>query len=289
MAIQDPQTKIEQYISKMPSLPTSVTKIMEICNNPATSPADLNKVISLDPVLMGKVMKLINSAYYGLAQEITSLVRAIIMLGINTVKNLSLSTAVLGTIGKSSAFQALNMDGFWRHSLCVGATSKLIAKKRGKDKKILEEYFIAGILHDIGKIPLNHVLAEDYIAAMSISDRDHIPLYRSEKQAMGIDHGDVGTMIGNSWKLGGEILDAISYHHKLEEYEGKHQDILITVVMANYFANAFEIGFSGDRYPERAPLSVIEHLGTSIDYLEEIEEKVTEEIEKARIFLKLAV
>ncbi len=289
MAIQDPQARIEQYISKMPSLPTSVTKIMEICNNPATSPADLNKVISLDPVLMGKVMKLINSAYYGLSQEITSLVRAIIMLGINTVKNLALSTAVLGSIGKSSAFQALNMDGFWRHSLCVGATSKLIAQKRSIDKKILEEYFIAGILHDIGKIPLNYVLAEDYVAAMSISDRDHIPLYQSEKQSMGIDHGDVGTMIGKSWKLGGEILDAISYHHKLEGYEGKHQDILTTVVMANYFANAFEIGFSGDRYPERVPPSVIERLGTSIDYLEEIEEKVTEEIEKARIFLKLAV
>ena len=81
MAEADNLIILKNYISKMPSLPTSVSKILEICNNPTTSPADLNKVISLDPVLMGKVMKLINSAYYGLSQEVTSLVRAIIMLG----------------------------------------------------------------------------------------------------------------------------------------------------------------------------------------------------------------
>lgn len=117
------------YINKMPSLPTSVAKVMEISNDPNASPADLNRVISIDPVLMGRVMKLINSAYYGLNQRITSLVRAIIMLGINTVKNLALSTAILGNLGGKEHFQALNMDGFWRHSLCVGVTAKQIAKK----------------------------------------------------------------------------------------------------------------------------------------------------------------
>src|SRR6056297_4138809 len=90
--------KVALYIQRMPSLPTSVAKVMELSNDPNVSPADLNQVISLDPVLMGKVMKLINSAYYGLQQRITSLVRAIIMLGINTVKNLALSTAILSNL-----------------------------------------------------------------------------------------------------------------------------------------------------------------------------------------------
>jgi HD-like signal output (HDOD) protein len=102
---------IQSYVSKMPPLPVTVSKVLEICNNPKTSPVDLNQVISLDPVLMGKVMRLINSAYYSLPNQITSLVRAIIMLGINTVKNLALSTAVLSTLGKASDFQALNMEG----------------------------------------------------------------------------------------------------------------------------------------------------------------------------------
>jgi len=104
---------IQAYVHKMPALPVTVAKVLEITNNPKTSPADLNQIISLDPVLMGKVMRLINSAYYSLPNQITSLVRAIIMLGINTVKNLALSTAVLGTLGRASDFQALNMDQCW--------------------------------------------------------------------------------------------------------------------------------------------------------------------------------
>jgi len=149
--------KIDEYIKNMPSLPTSVAKVLEICNNPQTSPADLNHVISLDPVLVGRVLKLINSAYYSLGQQVTSLVRAIIMLGINTVKNLALSSSIIGigNLTKNKAAAGLDMEGFWRHSLCVGVSAKAITKKRGIDPKLLEEYFAAGLFHDIGKIPLN--------------------------------------------------------------------------------------------------------------------------------------
>ncbi len=282
------QIILMNYINKMPSLPTTVAKILEICNNPMTSPADLNKVISLDPVLMGKVMKLINSAYYGLSQEITSLVRAIIMLGINTVKNLALSTAVLGTIGKKQDFQTLNMEGFWRHSLCVGVTAKLIAKARKVDNKSLEEYFIAGLLHDIGKIPLNNKLAEDFIIAMSSSDRDHSPLYVSEQNIIGTTHADVGQMILKTWNLSDNIIEAVSNHHAYLNYKGKYNDLVYTVALANYFAIISEVGFSGDRYPEKLDPQVFQHLNVTMSYLDEIESQVNKEIEKASIFLKLA-
>ncbi len=280
--------RLKTYIDKMPSLPITVSKIMEICNDPKTSPADLNKVISIDPVLMGKVMKLINSAYYGLSQEITSLARAIIMLGINTVKNLALSTAVLGTIGSSKEFQALNMEGFWRHSLSTGVTAKIIAKQRKVDQKNIEEYFIAGLLHDLGKIPMNNKLQEEYLLAMSFSDRDHQPLYRSETEHIGIDHGEVGGMIVSAWKLSEEIQDAVLFHHNPEAGPPETKDIVFTVSLANYFANFFEMGFAGDRYPEKLPRAVFDYLGITMDNLEDIEDTVGAEIEKARIFLNLA-
>ena len=273
----------------MPSLPTSVAKVLEVCNDPQASPADLNRIISIDPVLMGKVMKLINSAYYGLNQEVTSLVRAIIMLGINTVKNLALSTAVLGTFGKSEEFQVLNMEGFWRHSLCVGVTSKLIAIRRKIDRKIVEEYFIAGLLHDIGKIPLNNRLAKAYLEVMALSDRDNLTLYRAENQTLEITHGEVGKIVVENWKLSEEIRDAVAFHHSTKTYNGTHDDILYTVAMANYFANFAEIGFAGDRYPEKLDPDVSEHLKLSLAQLEdEMQEKVVAEIEKAHIFLQIA-
>lgn len=279
---------IKSYIQKMPSLPTTVTKIMELCNDPHTSPADLNHVISLDPVLMGKVMKLINSAYYGLNQEVTSLVRAIIMLGINTVKNLSLSTAILGTLKSGEIMDVINMDGFWRHSLCVGVTSKLIAKYRNVDQKRLEEYFIAGLLHDIGKIPLNNVISEDYLMAISYSDREHCSLYDSENKVISLNHTDVGKMIVDNWKLGSEIKDPVSFHHNVSSYTGENLEIIYTVAISNYFANTFEIGYSGDRFPERVENHIWKQLNISMDYLEDIEERVNGEIEKAQIFLRMA-
>lgn len=279
---------IAAYIHKMPSLPTSVTKVVEICNNPNTSPADLNKVISIDPVLMGNVMKLINSAYYGLSQQVTSLVRAIIMLGLNTVKNLALSTAILGNLSNKKSFQAINMEGFWRHSLCVGVTSKLIAKHIHVDTKSLENYFIAGLLHDIGKIPLNHKFAQEYITAISYADRDQQPLYKGETEAIGINHAEAGQLVARAWKLGDEISDAIIYHHSAESYDGKHENIVFAVSAANFFSNYFEIGFSGDRYPEKLAKQILQNLDIDMDWFDEIEDTVTEEIEKARIFLKLS-
>ena len=286
MAEQSGLVAIRSYIDKMPSLPTTVAKILEICNDPATSPADLNRVISLDPVLMGKVMKLINSAYYGMTQEVTSLVRAIIMLGINTVKNLALSTAVLGNLGSQKDFKALNMEGFWRHSLCVGVTSKLIAKRRKINPMILEEYFMSGLLHDLGKIPLNNVISDRYLIAMSTCDKRHVTLYKAEREAVGADHCDVGRFIMETWKLGTEISDAVAFHHTAEGYQGPAKDIVFTVTMANYFANTFEIGFAGDRYPEKPDESIFRYLDVSMDYLEEISDSVNKEIEKARVFLR---
>ena len=106
MAEYNAATVIRDYIGKVPSLPTSAGKILEIANDPRASPADLNKVINLDPVLMGKVLKLINSAYYSRPKKITSIAKAIIMLGINTVKNLALSTAMLGNVGSKGAHRS---------------------------------------------------------------------------------------------------------------------------------------------------------------------------------------
>ena len=279
--------KIKNYIMQMPSLPTSVAKVIEFCNNPKTSPVDLDKVISLDPVLMGRVIKLINSAYYGIQNKITSLVRAIIMLGLNTVKNLALSTAVLDRLSDKNSFKALNMEGFWRHSLCTGVVAKLIAKERKIDSKQLDEYFAAGLLHDIGKIPLNNIVSDDFIRAMTIADSEKIALYLAEKRTFDMDHADVGGMIVEAWRLSGAIADTIRYHHSLELYTGENRDIVLTVAVADNYANKNGIGFSGCLYSEKIPQTTWDELRISKEWLHEIDETVRSEIEKASIFLKL--
>jgi HD-like signal output (HDOD) protein len=279
--------RVREYVGGMPSLPTTVSKVLEVCNNPKTSPIDLDRVIQLDPVLMGRVLKLINSAYYSLGTQVTNLVRAIIMLGVNTVKNLALSSAVLDRVASKKDFRALNMDAFWRHSLCVGVTAKLIAKRRGIDSKSLEEYFAAGLLHDIGKIPLNNALAEEYVRAMSTADRERISIVNAERQVLGIDHCEAGGVVSDNWKLTGAIADTVRWHHDLEAYSGENGDVLRTIAVADFFANREGIGFSGNRYPDKISPEVFSLLDIEKSLLEELEEPVNAEIEKAKVFLRM--
>jgi putative nucleotidyltransferase with HDIG domain len=285
-------TILEHYIRELPPFPSTIDKVMEICAESNTSPIDLTRVISLDPVLTGKIMQLVNSAYFGLSREIISLVRAVIMLGMNTVKNLVLGATVLNTFGKRQNFRALNMDMFWEHSLGVGVIAKLIAKKRNIDNRLLEGYFIAGLLHDIGKIPLNSQFSNEYMNILDVPGEEPQPLFISEKKLLGVDHTHVGNLIAEKWKLGEEISDAITFHHAPETYQGLQNDILFTVILSDYYANSAQIGFSGNHYMESVYPEAIQYLGDSTDLssynIDAFNGEVEQEIEKAQIFLKIA-
>ncbi len=145
-----------------------------------------------------------------------------------------------------------------------------------------------GLLHDIGKIPLNNKLPTEYVEGLALTDREHMPLYLAEERTMEVNHCEVGRLIIKSWNLGAQMGDTIFFHHFLDSYPGTYRDVLLTVAAANYFANANNIGFSGDRYPEKLPDFVFAELGISWDDLEAIEDLVTKEIEKAKIFLQVA-
>jgi len=279
--------KICEYIKNIPSLPVSSGKVMEICNKVNINPSDLNYVISLDPVLVGRILHLLNSAYYGLGHHVTSLVRAIIMLGINTVKNLTLSAAILETLPKNRDIKGLNMNGFWLHSLCVGVTAKQLAKKQGVDSTMIEEYFTSGLLHDIGKIPINAVLSADYLLTVSAADRGQKSLFAEEDSSLGINHCIAGSMIAKAWNIDGPIANVIANHHNLAGYSGSDKNILYNVAIANYFASIHETGFSGDRFPEKPDAKIWKESGINENTFEELKETILDEIEKAKIFLNI--
>ncbi|GHU01967.1 histidine kinase [Spirochaetia bacterium] len=278
---------IERYIKNMPSLPTSISKVLEVGNDPDASPVDLNQIISLDPVLMGRVLKLINSAYYGLEHRVTSLVKAITMLGINTIKNLVLSTAVMQNMQLKKNSPGLDVEGFWRHSLCVGVAAKQLAKKRKIDPKLWEEYFTAGLLHDLGKIPLNVVKPEECMLAAGAAANNRKPLFWEEGQAMGINHCEAGALIVKAWQLEGPVGDAVIYHHNSDEYSGAHKDLLYSIIAANFFACSAGLGFSGDRFPRPVEQRIWRFLQVPGDVFDPIKMTVHSEIEKAAVFLNI--
>lgn len=286
---QDPLIqKIQIFIDRMPSLSTTVSKVLEVCNSPKTSANDLNRIISLDPVLTGHVLKLINSAYYSLPNQISSLARAIIMLGLNTVKNLALSTAVIGALGKKSSFTTLPMDAFWAHSIGVGVTAKAMAAVRNIPAIEREEYFVAGMLHDLGKIPLNTCFSENYGLALQMAALEQGPLLNAEQLLVGVDHGTAGRLIGEKWRLSPAIIEGLTHHHAPEQAPDEHRDLVATVALANVYANIHKIGSAGDLYPESDLLDrILEGMGLNWDDLQPLQAIVNSEIEKAQVFLHL--
>jgi HD-like signal output (HDOD) protein len=279
--------RIQQYIARMPSLSTTMTKVMEICNRPDASPNDLNRVISLDPVLTGLVLKLINSAYYSLPNQVTSLARAVIMLGINTVKNLALSTAILQSAGGKDAFKAFSMDKFWTHSIAVGVTGKALSGLKGVPVSQREEYFVSGLIHDLGKIPLGNCFPEDYVKAIEKTRSEGKSLYDAEAQILGMDHCVVGGMIADKWEFGGALRDALIHHHHSDQAEEANQLLVYMISLADACTHAFERGSSeGNAFEDPLLSSSLEKAGVSREALTELRESVLKEIDKAKVFLQ---
>lgn len=271
----------------MPSLSTTVGKVMEICSRTDASPNELNKVISLDPVLTGQVLKLINSAYYSLVNKVTSLTRAITMLGMNTVKNMALSTAIIRTVAGSKKSKALPTTKFWAHSIGVGVSAKLLGEVKGLPVMEREELFLAGLLHDLGKVPFG----DEYIEVLNIARFEQLPLRDVEFEVMGIDHQEVGNLIAEKWKLNKVITNCICKHHDLHtlaSLEGQMGQQIGLVALGNVYANIYDHGFAGNPFPAEEDIKILLDLvDLSWEEYCGIGDRVIEEIHKAEVFLQI--
>jgi len=275
---------IERFIAKMPSLSTTVGKVMEICSRTDASPNELNKVISLDPVLTGQVLRLINSAYYSLVNKVTSLTRAITMLGMNTVKNMALSTAIIRSVAGTKKSKALPTTKFWAHSIGAGVSAKLLGEVKEVPVMEREELFLAGLLHDLGKVPFG----DEYIEVLNIAKFEQLPLYQVERDIMGIDHQEVGLLIADKWKLNKVITKCIGSHHSVGPHDGGHGQQLALVALGNIYANILDHGYAGNPFPlEEEVGRLLDLAGLSQEQFCGIGGRVVEEIQKAEIFLKI--
>jgi len=295
MGAMDKETataKILEFIQQMPSLSTTATKVLQVCNTPAPAPNDLNRVISLDPVLAAKVLKLINSAYYARRNKITSLTRAIIMLGINTIKNLVLSTAIVNCVSDSTLSKTMDMNLFWSHSIQVGVTARLIAKEMGIPALDQEFFFLAGLMHDLGKVPMSNQFPEWFDQALALCRNNQIDICLAEKQLMGLAHCDIGQMIVKKWDLGDVIESAFTSHHNMRVGMPDEDRIGWIIELADMYARLPRHAKPGETEnisssipPEMALLN--EKTGVSHEKLVTFDDTIFVEMEIARAFLNL--
>jgi putative nucleotidyltransferase with HDIG domain len=201
----DLRNRIEK-LGDLPTLPHVVQRLASMIGRPTVSTEEIGALIEKDQVLSAKVLRLANSPYYGFPSRISSVAHAVIVLGFNVVKGLTLCASAFGIMKDAG------MDQLWRHSLGVAITAHLLASKL--EIKNPEELFVAGLLHDIGKVVLYvkwpDVAGSIKTAAQAGGDRS---LFEVEQELMGLSHADIGGCLANAWNLPVTLREPILHHH----------------------------------------------------------------------------
>jgi putative nucleotidyltransferase with HDIG domain len=284
-----PLGRVRAYILRMSGLSTTAMKVLRTCNEPDVCANDLNRVISLDPVLTGRVLQLINSAYYSLPSKVNSLTRAIILLGINTVKNVVLSFAIFETFSRRDSFRVFSADDFWAHSLSTAVVAKLLATDHGVAFSEREDFFVAGLMHDIGKIALNHLFPETYREAAQLARDSGQGMRSAEEALIGVDHCRVGLMIARKWQLSDVLTDALGRHHGAGHAESNSLHLTDAVTLADALAHDMGATIPGGlSLHEPAQLDLNARWKLTPGALADLAGAVADEVEKAKVFLEIA-
>jgi HD-like signal output (HDOD) protein len=152
-----------------------------------------------------------------------------------------------------------------------------------------EAYFVAGLLHDLGKLPLNRQFPQEYSQIWNAATRDVMSLHQAEDRFMGLDHCAVGGMIAEKWRLGAALVESLLFHHNPDACSEDNRQFVSIVSLANQIAIHLEIGTAGDRFIDQALISyLIKAVGVNWPTLHDLREKVLGEIQKAQIFLEIA-
>lgn len=294
----DPE-KISAIVEKIPAFPESVHRVIELTSSLDTPPKAIVAVIEHDPILTMRLLKTVNSPYFGLAREVTGIKQAVVYVGMNTVKNVAITVATAGALPRTSQ-AGLDINGLWMHSMRVGVIAKLIAKRVGVGANDLASYFVAGLLHDIGKIVFGEYLVDDYKKVIAAAEADTSVSFRAhEAQVMGIDHAQLGALVAEKWKLPTDLIQAIRVHHQLVEAPEMVVDpspVALGVCFGNLAAHYLEAQLTAEQSGEDLVPEALEALtqvpeavsawvgGAMPDILAGIE-GLTAEIEKAQTFM----
>lgn len=195
----------------LPTLPHILLKMLEICGNGETSIKDLSAVVQKDPSLSAHILRMVNSAYYNFPQKITSFRQAIGLVGMESVKNMAMSAAVYQVFFGLQKNPSFNLKVFWWHSFMCAVIAEMLAQKTAYPRP--DEAFLAGLLHDIGKLVLMENFPHEYAAAVR-SAQNESQLFAEEERQLGISHADTGFWLMNKWRLQSFVADAILYHHE---------------------------------------------------------------------------
>lgn len=273
-------------IRQLPTLPTVAKSLKELIKKPTSSSLDIARVIEKDQSLSVRVLRIVNSAYYSPAKEITSIKQAVTMIGFKELNAMVLAASVFESIMGEGTF-GFNRAAFWEHSLGCAVFSQAIAKTLNYPKS--EDAFTSGLMHDIGKVVLDRFFQTEMSKIQELLKNRPMLFIEAEREVTGIDHTLIGVWLLEHWEIPSIIQAAVKHHHQaFTEREGlsDSKDLIADIVhMADIMCYNLNVGDGGNRAP--AALNAEHHRRISLpdETLQDIIEGCKNQIEKSKLSL----
>ena len=227
-------------VDTLPPVSTVLHKILELTDGDENPREELIRCVSLDQAIAAKVLQIINSAYYGIRQEVSSLEVAVALLGDKKVREIAIMCSTSGVLRGGIRGYGIPSDQFWLHSVTTGFAARLIAGRFAPERR--ETAFVAGLLHDIGKLVIDRLIEEPHREMLLELAGNLSPDYHSKEiELFGFDHCTIGYFVAQRWNFPVELVSAIAFHH-YPDYEVEHRDMVRVVCFADALAHLHSMG-----------------------------------------------
>lgn len=265
-------------IETLPSLPSVVTQVLQLANDKDAGAKDFEEIISTDQALTAKVLKLVNSPFFGLRREVTSIPQAIVVMGMKSLRSVVLAAKTSRLLDRQLIPYGLGESGLWKHSMSCATLASRLVRRIGADQGAQESAFVGGLLHDVGKV----ILAPHVAEMQGDFDRqraaDGGSVVAAERAVIGLSHAEAGGLMGKRWDLPEALIEVIAGHH---DGDIEREDACITVVrIANDLCNQVGVGrLAGPAEPSPAWDALLARAGledAAVDLRQEAAELVTE-------------
>jgi len=224
----------------LPAMPQVASKVLELSSDPNTSALQLQQVIADDQAMTARILKIANSAMYSCSRKVKTLTEAIVMLGFNSIRSLVVTSAARNLYDTRNSTAGLKERLLWEHSIGVAFACRLLVQERMP--ALAEEAFLAGLMHDIGKLVLNLRVPDQFDEIVQLVYNDNVPFSQTEKAILGFDHAEVGARLVNKWNLSPILEDTILHHHNPEAL-GMETPLLLYLDLGNKVCHKLGIGF----------------------------------------------
>ena len=239
----DPDEQLKRIImttKDLPAMPLVATKVLELSSDPNTSASQLQQVISDDQAMTGRILKIANSAMYSCSRKIKTLTEAIVMLGLNSIRSLVVTSAARNLYNTRNSTAGLKERLLWEHSIGTAFACRLLIKD--SMPAMQEEAFLAGLMHDIGKLVLNLQIPDSFDEIVQIVYNENQAFPRIERRMLGFDHAQVGAMLVSKWNLSPALEEVIGNHHDPATFTAE-KPLLLYLDLANQLTRKLGIGF----------------------------------------------